>query len=406
MAVQEITGTAPKRIEIIDSLRGFSLWGILISHLSIFFEAFDATGLNGSDPSIPNIVISIINGIFFSGKFFAIFSFLFGLSFYIQMDRAAQKGINFQWRFLWRIIILMAVGFLHSLLFSGDILIIYAILGVFLVFMFKVKNSVIIFLIIALLAGLPRFIGYGIKHLPGGTVAKVENASMEDQMNKLSQVYRNGSFQDVVKFNAEEGFKAKADYQLGIEGRGYQTLALFFLGLLVGRTKYFERMDENMIVTRKLFKRSIWFTLAFMLLAGGLFIITKGDMEKFISLIAMTFYNLFNLSFALLITTAFIIIYQGNKAQKFLQRLSPYGKMGLTNYLMQSIIFVPIFYGFGLGLATKINLAMGIILGMIIFYVQVRLSKWWLNHFIYGPFEWLWRSLTWLKWQPMKRTYD
>jgi uncharacterized protein len=403
MTVQSFTGTGPRRIEIIDSLRGFSLSGILISHLSIFFEAFDGSSLIGSNPSIPNIVISVINGIFFSGKFFAIFSFLFGLSFYIQMDRAAQKGINFQWRFLWRIIILMAVGYLHSLLFSGDILIIYAILGIFLVFMFKVKNRVIIFLIILLLAGLPRFISYGIKHLNGGAVAKVENVSIEDQMNKLSQVYRNGSFQEVVKFNAKEGFKMKADYQLGIEGRGYLTLALFFLGLLIGRSKYFERIEENMIVTRKLFKRSIWFTLGFLLLAGGLFIVTKGDMEKFISLIAMTFYNLFNLSFALLITTAFIIVYQGNKTQKFLQKLASYGKMGLTNYLMQSIIFIPVFYGFGLGLATKINLATGVILGMIIFYVQVKFSKWWLNHFIYGPFEWLWRSLTWLKWQPMKK---
>jgi len=406
MTVQGNTANAPGRIEIIDSLRGFSLWGILISHLSIFFEAFDGSSLNASNPSIPNIIISVINGIFFSGKFFAIFSFLFGLSFYIQMDRAAQKGINFQWRFLWRIIILMAVGYIHSLLFSGDILIIYAILGIFLVFMFRVKNRVLIFLIIALLAGLPRFISYGIKHLPGGTVAKVEKATMEDQMNKLSQVYRIGSFQEVVKFNAEEGFKVKADYQLGIEGRAYQTLALFFLGLLIGRTKYFERIEENMELTRKLFKRSIWFTLGFMLLAAGLFMVTQGDLEKFISMIAMTFYNLFNLSFALLITTAFIIVYQRSKAQKFLYQMAPYGKMGLTNYILQSIIFVPIFYGFGLGMATKINLPIGIILGMGIFYLQVKFSKWWLNHFIYGPFEWLWRSLTWFKWQPMKRPND
>ena len=406
MILQSITGTAPKRIEIIDSLRGFSLWGILISHLCIFFEAFDVSTLNSTNPSIPNIIISVINGIFFSGKFFAIFSFLFGLSFYIQMDRAAQKGFNFQWRFLWRIIILMAVGYVHSLLFSGDILIIYAILGIFLVFMFRVKNRVLIFLIIALLAGLPRFINYGIKHISGGGVTKVENTNMEEQMSRMSQIYRNGSFLEVVRFNAKEGFKAKADYQLGIEGRAYQTLALFFLGLLIGRTKYFERIEENMEVTRKLFKRSIWVTLGFMLLAAGLFMVTQGDMEKFISMLAMTFYNLFNLSFALLITTAFIIVYQRNKAQKFLHQMAPYGKMGLTNYILQSIIFVPIFYGFGLGMATKINLPIGILLGMAIFYLQVKFSKWWLNLFIYGPFEWLWRSLTWFKLQPIRRIYD
>jgi uncharacterized protein len=80
----------------------------------------------------------------------------------------------------------------------------------------------------------------------------------EEEMRKMSQLYRTGSFKEVVRFNAVEGLKAKADYQLGIEGRGYQTLALFILGLLIGRTKYFERIEENMPLTRKLFKRSIW----------------------------------------------------------------------------------------------------------------------------------------------------
>jgi uncharacterized protein len=77
--------------------------------------------------------------------------------------------------------------------------------------------------------------------------------------------------------------------------------------------------------------------------------------------------------------------------------------MGLTNYLMQSIIFIPLFYGFGLGLARHINLVMAVGLGIVVYYLQVLFSKWWLGNFIYGPFEWLWRSLTWLKWQPMVR---
>ena len=168
MKEQNITGNVSKRIVIIDSLRGFSLFGILISHLSIFFEAFDSSTLSTPHASISNIVVSVLNGIFFSGKFFAIFSFLFGLSFYIQMDRAAQKGINYRWRFLWRIIILMVVGYLHSLLFSGDILIIYAVLGIFLVFLFNARNKVLVFLIIVLLSGIPRYISYGIQNIPGG----------------------------------------------------------------------------------------------------------------------------------------------------------------------------------------------------------------------------------------------
>lgn len=403
MNEQKIPGILSRRIVIIDSLRGFSLFGILISHLSICFEAFDGSSLNAPQPSIINVIVSILNAVFFSGKFFAIFSFLFGLSFFIQMDNAAQKGINFQWRFLWRIVILFGVGYIHGLLFSGDILIIYAILGVFLVFLFRAKSKLLVFFIIVLLAGVPRFITYGFQKSQSGVNTKIENGNFEKHLNEMSQLYRTGSFMDVVKFNAVDGLKVKAEYQLGIEGRGYQTLALFFLGLLIGRRRYFENIEENMPLTRKVFKRSIWFTLGFLVLCGGLFAFSKGDMEKLSAQFAMTFYNLFNLSFALLIATAFIILYQRSKNQKFLINLAPYGKMGLTNYLLQSIIFVPIFYGFGLGLATQINLAISIALGIVIFCLQVVISKWWLSHFIYGPFEWLWRSLTWLKLQPMVR---
>jgi len=400
---QNITGNAANRIVIIDSLRGFSLFGILMSHLSLLFEAFDSSTLSMPHASISNIIISVLNGIFISGKFFAIFAFLFGLSFYIQMDRAVQKGIHYRWRFLWRIIILMVVGYIHSLLFSGDILIIYSILGIFLVFLFKARNNVLVLLIIALLSGAPRYITYGIQHFHGSTITSVGKEKMEEQLKEMSLLYQDGSFEEVVRFNAVDGLIMKANYQLGIEGRGYQTLALFFLGLLIGRLRYFERIAENMPLTRKVFRRSIWFTLGFLVLAAGLFALSKGDMEKFIFLVAMTFYNLFNLSLALLITTAFIILYQKEKPQKFLNTLVPYGKMGLTNYLMQSIIFIPLFYGFGFGLAKHINLATGIGLGIVVYYLQVLFSKWWLNNFIYGPFEWLWRSLTWLKWQPMVR---
>ena len=175
MEEKKIDGNTSKRIIIIDSLRGFSLFGILISHLSIFFEALDFSTVSSPNASLSNIVVSVINGILFSGKYFAIFSFLFGLSFYIQMDRAAQKGINYRWRFLWRILILMVVGYIHSLLFSGDILIIYAMLGVFLVFLFNVSNKVLIFLIIVLLSGIPRYISYGIQNIPGGEREKIEN---------------------------------------------------------------------------------------------------------------------------------------------------------------------------------------------------------------------------------------
>jgi uncharacterized protein len=400
MSQQNVNGNLSNRIEILDSLRGFALFGIMLSHMACCFNSVDYSAMGSN--SIANTIVSVFNWIFISGKFFAIFSFLFGLSFFIQMDRAAQKGINYQWRFLWRIMILLAVGYLHSLLYSGDILSIYAVLGIFLVFMYKVSDKILVILIILLLSGAPRFITYGINHSKS-TSATTNKQPQDEGMKKTYLTYKNGSFTDVVKFNAREALINKAEYQLGIEGRVYQTLALFFLGLLIGRRRYFEQIHEKISLTRKVFKWSIWSTIGFLVLAIAFFAISKGDMNTLTLQVAMTFYNLFNLSLALLITTAFILIYQKPQTQNFLRKLIPYGKMGLTNYLIQAIIAVPLFYGFGLGLTEKINLAVATGLGIVIYYSQMQFSKWWMNQYVYGPFEWLWRSLTWLKWQPLRK---
>jgi uncharacterized protein len=370
--------------------------------MAMLYAAFEFK--QGDRLSIANIVVEILNQLILSGKFFAIFAFLFGLSYFIQMDRASKKGINYQWRFLWRIIILLVIGYLHSLLYSGDILLVYAIFGIPLVFMYKVKDKVLIAIIIILLAGIPRYIAWGVNQFETKTIEKAENKP--DVWEKQVKTYRTGSFLDVVKVNAVDGIISKAEYQLSIEGRAYQTLAMFLLGLIVGRRRYFERIEENMALTRKIFKRSIWATVVFFVFSGGLFALFQFTGMTLILQFAMTFYNFYNLSMALLITTAFIILYQRIKPQKLFKKLVPYGKMGMTNYMMQSVISIPLLYGFGLGLAAHINLLVGLGLGIVIYTFQVLYSQWWLSRYIYGPFEWLWRSFTWFKWQPFIREKD
>jgi len=388
------------RILIIDALRGFSLFGIMISHMAYLFGSYDFTKMSSPNPSIADIIVNIFNYLFISGKFFAIFSFLFGLSYFIQSDRSSKKGINYQWRFLWRILILIIIGYIHSLLYSGDILIIYGILGIPLVFLFRAKDKVLIVLIMLLLVGVPRFITYGINQLNSKPTNLVENKTRDKKETKNYEIYLHGSFKDVIKYNSVKGLVEKADYQFGVEGRIYQTFALFLLGLLVGRKRYFERIEENISLTRKILRRSIWFIIGFFIVSIGFFILSKEDDKSLSFQIAMTFLTLFNLTMALMITTAFITLYQRKKVQLFLIKLVPYGKMGLTNYTMQSIISIPLLYGFGLGLALHINLAIGLAIGIVIYIVQVKYSRLWLNNYLYGPLEWVWRSCTWLKWQP------
>ena len=135
--------TTNKRLDVVDALRGFALMGIVVVH---FVEQY----LGGPTPSdhqnytqhIPadNVVETFIN-IVLRGKFFMLFSFLFGLSFTLQMDNAAKRGVNFSGRFLWRLIVLFAIGTVHHLFYRGDILTIYAVLGLPLVLFYKVPNT-------------------------------------------------------------------------------------------------------------------------------------------------------------------------------------------------------------------------------------------------------------------------
>ena len=123
--------TSPnKRIEAVDALRGFALAGIVFAHM---IEQYIATirPIEGwlVEPDIFDQIVSAFHGFFIMGKFFSIFAVLFGMSFAIMMGNAAAKGRSFSGRFIWRLAILGAIGFVHSLFYRGDVLTIYVAIG-------------------------------------------------------------------------------------------------------------------------------------------------------------------------------------------------------------------------------------------------------------------------------------
>jgi uncharacterized protein len=395
MTATSAPASGSQRLLILDSLRGFALLGIMITHSALLFGQVNYADLYSGTASRSDIILYIANNVFFLGKFFAIFAFLFGLSFFIQMDNGAKKGINFKWRFLWRISILLVIGLIHSLLFSGDILLIYALLAIPLVLLFKVGDKVLMLIIIVLLSGAPRFIEHAFQK---------SNVEENKPMYGAHQVYENGSLTDVINLNLKEGIIFKIKYQLGVEGRAYQTMAMFLLGLIVGRRRYFEKLHLYLHQIRRLTKWSFAMTAVLLMATLVFYALSKGDISTGSFLMASTFHNWFNLVFASAIVASFILLYQQRQGfRQVLEHLAPYGKMGLSNYLMQSLILIPLIYGFGLGWGSHMNLLAGALIGIVVYALQVLLSKWWLTQFNYGPFEWLWRSATWLKWQPMVR---
>ncbi|MGB5646574.1 MAG: hypothetical protein WBM55_05595, partial [Muriicola sp.] len=140
LAPKEQAGTS--RMDIVDALRGFSLAGIVIVHMveNYIGAPFPEGTMEATHQGPLDYVVDGFILLFLRGKFFALFSFLFGLSFFIQMDKARRGGMDFRMRFLWRLMILLAIGFAHSLFYRGDILTIYALLGVLLIPCYKLKD--------------------------------------------------------------------------------------------------------------------------------------------------------------------------------------------------------------------------------------------------------------------------
>src|SRR5262245_47387810 len=122
-------GISQDRITAVDVLRAVALMGIVINHSEFEFLVGPAPYADfGHVRELDPLVTRLVEW-FTTGKFFAIFSFLFGLSFAIQLDNAARKGRAFAGRFAWRLTVLLAIGLVHSIVFTGDILVIYALLG-------------------------------------------------------------------------------------------------------------------------------------------------------------------------------------------------------------------------------------------------------------------------------------
>lgn len=404
-----------QRITVIDALRGFALLGVILIHMSQHYSNFspDAAGERLFHLPTVDTAIQWLSRNVIMGKFINIFAFLFGMSFFIQMDRAAKKGIDFRKRFIWRMAILFIIGMLGNCFYSGDILSIYAVFGVFMVFLYRFKNWVLIALAALLLLGTPRMLMAGYNSLT--QTEQVENAPARQappaaNRQRIRAPQEKLSFIQLAKNNLTGGLQLKLAYQFGFVGRGYVTLALFILGLVVGRIRFFEELQSKR-------KRNLYVFVGFIIAAiliniiVGFFppqpfrlIVPKAETLSFPLLAVSSLNDIYMVLYSGALAIGFILLYQVESIGKHLDVLSPYGRMGLTNYEIQSVLGSFFFSMWGLGAIfgswgpTEVFL-----LGLLVYAAQIIFSKYWLKHCLYGPLEWVWRSATYLKIQPFRR---
>jgi len=388
-----------KRIEEIDALRGFALFGILMTHM---FEGYLAsftppqyTGFNILF-SIDNFTQVVIQNLFV-GKFYAIFSLLFGLSFYLILDRKRDSS---SLRFIWRLVLLLLIGCVHHMHYRGDFLTVYAIFGMALVLFRKIPTRMVLVVGLFFAFNGPTILSKSIAliELPVEKTAQAEvkGADPLEQANIYFDLILNGEYKKLIVSNSTIGFLNKYNY-LKFSGRLWVVPGLFLLGLWVGRKKWHENLEKIPLVKLSVVSGLIGFPLVLI----NYYVSTPVNTEfiRYLGFIAKDASNIF---IPLFYMSFILLLYRSQSCQKLVKQLIPVGKMGLSIYVLQSAFGIFIFYGYGLGLLFELSGTAALSISILFFIIQILFSKWWFKMFKFGPLEWLWRSGTKRIWQPIK----
>jgi uncharacterized protein len=389
------------RIEIIDILRGFALLGIIIVHFTEQYYAGqhpdsqrDFGAMNLADKIVQGVSVVLVQG-----KFYMIFSFLFGLSFFIQLNKSSGSP-SFLIRFAWRLIVLFAIGLVHSLHYRGDVLTIYALLGFGLLVCYRLSDRGLLILAFFLVFDIPSF-GVRLYHAAFFTGENPFNSNQKE-LQLYFDTLKSGTYFAILKANLPE-LISKFNFQV-FSGRIYITFGLFLLGLYAGRKNFFGCWQEQIEWVRKIFQVSLWTILGCFIFLGVVFGGATLIGIKLNEALQWAFggfaLDVFNTCLATFYVTGILLLYRKEKWKNSLRHLYALGRMGLTTYLMQTLFGFLIFFSVGLGLLSSMGALPCLLIGLAVFTFQIQFSKWWLRRFRFGPVEWLWRSFTYCKVQP------
>ena len=374
--IQVPTSIGSKRLSILDALRGITLFGILIVHSYASFGQIDSTDELPRQFEGVNLLIDLHVGNLFSNTLYSIFSFLFGLSFAIQLQSSLSKNTPFVGRFLWRLTILMAFGYLHSLFFERDILQMYALLGTVLVlFSNSTKKRI---LASSVLCFLLAFFVIFFQDLLRTSVLLIGEALSEIYLFRLIGLHRFDTY--------------------FINGRLFTIAGLFLLGLYGGKKKIFVDTPYNQWLFKKILMVSLVIIgLCFMMIQLAK---AKNTQEN----VSITIFAVERLAQSFFYVALIVFAYKLNFFRIIADLIGQAGKMGLTTYIGQSI-FVIYFYNFQPAHAiAQLQPTTIVAITSAFFCLQILFAIWWFSKFRYGPLEWIWRSLTYLKWIPLKKT--
>ncbi len=395
-----------QRIEILDVVRGFALLGILIMNLPGFSSSFFAE-VDGSHlwPAWHDQWAETVRDMLFDGKFNSMFSLLFGLGFTIQLGRLMAKTPDTAViTYTRRLVFLFLIGLTHIvLLWNGDVLHIYALLGLMLLALRNASDRMVYAILAAaiLFSPIHGMIRLLIAHFDGAAVSAELTANhiaaWKVWIDSNNLAFGTGTYMESVRERAAEQifFHSSVRRALGVANVYTILLSTMLIGFIIGRKGWVSQISERMPTIRRL----QWWTLSIGLLCAAVF----GSAEMFyrtpgpsvIKLLANVAYIVSRLTLAMFYVLTIVRLAQSPVWQRRFAPLAVAGRMPLSNYLLQSVIASVIFQGWGLGFWGKVGPALELLLAPAIFFlIQIPLSVWWLNRYRFGPMEWVWRYAT------------
>lgn len=392
---------ASERVELIDILRGFALLGILLVNF---------WGATGDATSRLDRAVNVVLDVGVSSSFYPLFSFLFGLGFAMQLLRARERGAGVVNLYLRRMVALFLIGSFHAVvIWSGDILVDYALFGLLLIPLHRLRDRWLWPIVaLPLLLGLwaPQVRAY-VGGLGGDGAAEMamlrdaENNQRTFAANNITERYeadrdapRADAFASAVVARWNH-YARSIRWQLSRTFFLNDIPAFFVLGLIVGRRRILQEAARH---------------------RGGLAIVAVAGMMAWVAGTLVTdvvetenavldalAWSAGNYGATAFYVAALALAVTGwRRAAALLRPLGAAGRIGLTNYLMQSVVMTLLFSRYGAGMAQPTT-ALWVLINVTFFLgVQIPFSRWWIARFRFGPAEWAWRSMAYGERQPMR----
>lgn len=387
-----------ERFAILDVMRGLALMGIALANFPEFAlwtflgsEEQAAMPTAGVDPAV-----RFLQYLFIDGKFYTIFSFLFGIGFSLFLSHHSRR------LFLRRMAILVVIGFLHLMfIWSGDILLLYAIGGLLLTLFVKVADRWLLALALSLilipvgLDALTEFAGIQFSRPFYDRWWAVAAANGITEENFATWLRDSNSYAEVFAFLKQGACERMWEF---VEGhRLPKVLGLFIIGYLIGKHRLYARLGQLPL------RRILVLSLSLALPTSILYAWSATSGHPWGQTAHAVLYAVSVIPMALCYVSAVTQLYLHRPGAFVWQWLAAPGRMALTCYIGQSVIGVLLFYGIGLGWGLSFGLIHIILTALLVFMLQTVICRLWLCYFRFGPLEWLWRLATYGHYFPILR---